>query len=76
MNLIKKGFRWAACFYVDVGGAAFFMAVGKAQQSKNKMTLGQNNILKKKKCYAMCSLFHKFASNKQKTNNHKLRKQK
>ena len=44
MNLIKKGFRWAACFYVDVGGAAFFTAVGKAQQSKNKMTLGQNNI--------------------------------
>ena len=44
LRQINKGFRWAACFYVDVGGAAFFMAMGKAQQSKNKMTLGQNNI--------------------------------
>lgn len=42
--LDKTGFRWAARFYVDVGGAAFFMAMGKAQQSKNKMALGQNNL--------------------------------
>ena len=44
MNLIKKGFIWAAHLYVDVGGAAFFMPMGKAQQSKNKRALGQNNL--------------------------------